>query len=108
MSWQVINFDLDKGQPPGIEPQIKFYLEIDRLFIQHSQPDNFVLFDLHSFEERTFKFYFSPLAASICKSIIVQYANQYNAQLTEWLEALPENAQCRIGEDAARWNNWSI
>jgi len=108
MSWQVITFDLDKYQPPGIEPQIQFYLEIDKLYVLNHQPVNFALFDLHSYENQTFKFYFSPVAADICKSLIAHYAIQFNAQLTDWDKSLPETAQCRIGTDSIRWNDWKI
>jgi hypothetical protein len=92
MSWYRVTFDLDNDQPPGIEPQIAFALEVQRVYNALGCPNGFAVYDLSDFEHMLYSFFFSPLAAE-------HFADYINSNRHEiWDKPLPDGANLTIGD----------
>lgn len=92
MPWYRVTFDLDKDQPPGIEPQIAFALEVQRVYNALGSPEGFAVYDYSDFEHLLYSFLFSPVAAQY----FAEYINSNRHEI--WDKPLPDDAKLTIGD----------
>jgi hypothetical protein len=96
MNWHVVWFDLDRDQPPGHEPQLAFYLQVEEIYRRLNMPAGFALFDKWYVEEQYYAFWFSPVASVHCKSLIDSHRNEV------WDKPIPDDALCKVGDNNVR------
>ena len=92
MSWYKVTFDLDRDQPPGIEPQIAVALRVQEAYKALGYPDGFAVYDFAGYEGLLYSFFFSPVAAQHLAEFI--RSNRHEV----WDKPLPNEAKLTIGD----------
>jgi hypothetical protein len=94
MLWYKVTFDLDRDQPPGIEPQIAVAVRVQEAYRALGYPEGFAVYDLADYERMLYSFFFSSLAAQ-------HFAEFIKCNRSEiWDEPLPNGANLTIGDPA--------
>ena len=92
MNWFVITFDLDRDQPPGIQPQFAIALQAEKIYRALGFPDGFAVYHFHDWENRLYSFFFSPVAAPHFMELI------HSKRGEVWGKPLPSGAEITIGD----------
>lgn len=92
MNWYVITFDLDRDQPPGIEPQIAIAMHAQETYRALGFPRGFAVYHFHDWEIKLYSFFFSPIA-------VPHFADLIGSKRGEvWNKPLPSGAEITIGD----------
>lgn len=92
MPWYKVTFDLDRDQPPGIEPQIAVALRVQQAYNALGCPDGFAVYDFADYERLLYSFFFSPVAAQHFAEFIKSNRHEI------WDKAIPDGANLTIGD----------
>lgn len=95
MPWYKVTFDLDRDQPPGIEPQIAIAQRVHEAYEALGYPKGFAVYDLNDYGTMLFVFFFSPLAAQHFAEFIASNRSEV------WEQPIPANAQLTVGDPTA-------
>jgi hypothetical protein len=95
MPWYKVTFDLDRDQPPGIEPQIAVAMRVQQAYEALGYPKGFAVYDLIDYESKLYFFFFSPVAAQHFAEFIASNRSEV------WEEALPAQVHLTTGDASA-------
>ncbi len=94
MAWHRVIIDIDRDQPPGIEPQQWIFEDAPAIYESLGRPDGFAIYEFMEPELIQHSFFFSPVAAATPHFAKFIKANQSEV----WNKPLPDGVYLLAGD----------